>query len=357
MARTPLYDIQKQRGARFVDFGGWDMPVQFTGGIDEHTAVRTAVGLFDVSHMGEVRITGKDALRFAQELVTQDIEKLAAGEACYCVMCTESGGIVDDLIVYREASGDIFLVINAGTTPKDLAHINSVAKRFDVTVHDLSSDYALIAVQGPKSNALLEGLVKQIPHKRFSFVDTETHAGLPVRVARTGYTGELGVEIFVSPVSAEALFVAIEQAGAAHGLKLCGLGARDSLRLEKKLPLYGNDIDETTSPLEAGLGWVVKLDKASFVGRAALQQQKAEGVKRRWIGFKMRDNHIPRSGYPVLISGREVGKVTSGLMSPMLKIGIGCAYVPVEHAEVGRALEILIRDKPHTAEIVKTPFV
>jgi aminomethyltransferase len=356
MARTPLYEIQKERGARFVDFGGWDMPVQFTGGIDEHLAVRSAVGLFDVSHMGEVRIQGKDAMKLVQELVTQDIEKLAAGEAVYCVMCTESGGIVDDLIVYREVDG-IFLVINAGTTAKDLAHIHNVAQKFDVTVKDVSADHALIAVQGPKSNALLENLVKQIPQKRFSFVDTQTLEGIPVRVARTGYTGELGVEIFCAPEQARALFLAIEKAGAPHGLKLCGLGARDSLRLEKKMPLYGNDIDEKTTPIEAGLSWCVKLDKPSFLGKSVLEKQKAEGPKQKWVGFKMLDNHIARAGYAVHAGGKEVGRVTSGTQSPSLKVGIGCAYVPPETAVVGTKIEIIIRDKPHPAEVVKTPFL
>jgi len=355
--RTPLYEIQKQRGARFVDFGGWDMPVQFTGGIDEHMAVRNAVGLFDVSHMGEVRITGKDAMRFVQELVTQNIEKLEVGNAYYCVMCNADGGIVDDLIVYREPNDAIFLVINASTTEKDLAHMRELAKSFDVTLKDLSPELALIAVQGPKSNALLEGLVKQIPQKRFSFVDTETLSGLVVRVARTGYTGELGVEIFVAPDKAEQLFLEIEKAGAPHGLKLCGLGARDSLRLEKKLALYGNDLLDTTSPLEAGLGWVVKLDKASFVGKPALDAQKAAGVSRLWVGFKMRDNHIARAGYPVLIDGKEVGHVTSGTQSPQLKVGIGCVYVPVSQSAVGTKLEIIVRGAPHPAEIVKTPFI
>ncbi|MCC6811127.1 MAG: glycine cleavage system aminomethyltransferase GcvT [Deltaproteobacteria bacterium] len=356
--RTPLYEIQKQRGARFVDFGGWDMPVQFTGGIDEHMAVRTAVGLFDVSHMGEVRITGKDAIAFTQKLVTKDVEKLKAGDAVYTVMCTESGGIVDDLIVYREGEDSIFLVINAGTTPKDLAHMRKVAQGFAIDLKDLSADYALIAVQGPSSNRLLEGLVPQIPQKRFTFVDTQTKGGITVRVARTGYTGELGVEIACAPKDAERLFLEIEKAGAPVGLKLCGLGARDSLRLEKKLPLYGMDIDETTSPLEAGLDWVVKLEKPmDFVGKTVLAKQKRDGVTRKWVGFKMQSNQIPRHDYAVRIDGKDVGKVTSGLMSPNLRVGIGCAYLPAAQANVGQKIEIVVRDKPQPAEVVKTPFV
>jgi aminomethyltransferase len=356
--RTPLYEIQKQRGARFVDFGGWDMPVQFSGGIDEHNAVRQAVGLFDVSHMGEVRITGKDAVAFTQKLVTQNVEKLKPGDAVYTVMCLESGGIVDDLIVYREGPDAIFLVINAGTTPKDVAHMKRVAEGFQIELQDLSPEYALVAVQGPASNRLLEGLVKDIPVKRFTFVDTHTLSGLKVRVARTGYTGELGVEIACAPADAERLFLEIEKAGAPVGLKLCGLGARDSLRLEKKLPLYGMDIDETTTPLEAGLDWVVKLDKApDFNGKAALAQQKQRGVARKWVGFKMLSNLIPRHGYPVLVQGKEVSNVTSGLMSPMLRVGIGCAYLPAEHAVIGEKIEIVVRDKSQPAEVVKTPFV
>jgi aminomethyltransferase len=355
--RTPLYEIQKARGARFVDFGGWDMPVQFTGGIEEHLAVRNAVGVFDVSHMGEVRITGKDALRFVQELVTQDIEKVQIGNAVYCVMCNARGGIVDDLIVYKESGDSVFLIVNASTTPKDLAHMRSVARDFDVVITDLSPSYALIAVQGPKADAVLQALVKVVPEKRFSFVDTETLSGVAVRVARTGYTGEAGVEIALAPQHAEAVFLALEQAGAPHGLKLCGLGARDSLRLEKKLPLYGNDIDDTTSPLEAGLGWVVKLDKKSFVGKASLEAEKAAGLSRKWVGFRMKDAHIPRAGYPVLVDGKEVGKVTSGTQSPCLKVGIGCAYLPLAQAVAGQAIEVVVRGQPHPAEVVKTPFV
>lgn len=357
-ARTPLYEIQKQRGAKFVDFGGWDMPLQFTGNIDEHLAVRQAVGLFDVSHMGEVRLRGKDALRCVETLVTQNITKLSPGQAVYTVMCNTSGGIVDDLIVYREEGDSIFLVVNASTTAKDLAHIREVASRFSVQVDDLSADFALLAVQGPQANALLERLLKQLPGKRFTFVDTETLGGLRVRVARTGYTGEQGVEIFCAPADAQALWLAAEQAGAGLGVKPCGLAARDSLRLEKKLPLYGNDLDDTTSPLEAQLDWVVKLDKeVRCIGYEVLAAQKAEGVRRKWVGFKMGDNFIPRQGYPVLIGGKEVGKVSSGLSSPTLKLGIGCAYLPAELSAQGTALEVLVRGAPHPAVVCATPFV
>ena len=356
--RTPLYEAQKRRGGRMVEFAGWDMPVQFTGLIDEHMAVRTGVGLFDVSHMGEVRISGADALACVQKLVTQDISKLQAGDAVYCVMCHPSGGIVDDLIVYREAGDSVFLVINAGGIAKDVAHIRQVASAFkQATVDDLSDQYALIAVQGPKSDDVLARLLERSPDKRFSFVDTTTKDGLAVRVARTGYTGERGVEIFVAPAQAEALFEAILKAGEPSGLKLCGLGARDSLRLEKKMPLYGSDIDDDTSPLEAGLGWVVKLDKGDFVGRSVLERQKHEGVKRAWVGFKMLDHTIPRHEYAVLVEGREVAKVTSGTMSPVLKVGIGCAYLPAADAKVGRRIQVVVRGEPHDAEVVKTPFV
>lgn len=356
--RTPLYEAQKKRGGRMVEFAGWDMPVQFSGLIDEHTTVRTAVGMFDVSHMGEVRISGSDAMACVQMLVTQNIEKLTEGQAVYCVMCNEHGGIVDDLIVYRESDDSIFLVINAGGIAKDVAHIRKVASQFQHAVVDnLSDKFALLAVQGPKSDEVLARLLERAPEQRFTFVDTTTKAGIPVRVARTGYTGERGVEIFVAPAQAEALFEAIMVAGEPSGLKLCGLGARDSLRLEKKMALYGSDISDDTSPLEASLGWVVKFDKGDFVGRSVLEKQKAEGTKRQWVGFKMLDKAIPRHDYPVLVDGKEVGKVTSGTMSPTLKVGIGCAYLPTAQAKVGQKLQVVVRGEPHDAEVVKTPFL
>lgn len=362
--RTPLYEAQLRRSGRMVEFAGWQMPVQFSGLIDEHLTVRQAVGVFDVSHMGEVRISGTDALAAVQALVTHDISKLQAGQAVYCVMCHEHGGIVDDLIVYRESEHSIFLVINAGGIDKDVAHIRSVAAKFQHAVVDnLSDDFALVAVQGPKSDEVLERLVQKYPDKRFTFVDTVTKpvgkhpGGLPVRVARTGYTGERGVEIFVAPAQAEAFYEALMVAGEPSGCKPCGLGARDSLRLEKKMPLYGSDIDDHTSPLEAGLGWVVKFDKGDFVGRAALEAQKAAGLKRLWVGFKMLGKAIPRHGYPVWVDGQEVGVVTSGTMSPSLKVGLGCAYLPLAKSAVGQKLQIVVRGEKHDAEVVKTPFL
>lgn len=351
--RTGLYDIQKELGGRFVDFAGWDMPVQFSGVLDEHATVRERVGLFDVSHMGEVRITGPQAVAFTDYLVTQNVAKLTPGQAVYTVMCLPTGGIVDDLIVYREKES-VFLIVNASTTPKDLAHMREVAKGFDVEIHDLSADYALIAVQGPASDALLPEVVREVPGKRFTFVDTQTVDGAPVRVARTGYTGERGVEIAVAPHHADKLFRTLMDKGAPHGCKPCGLGARDSLRLEKKMPLYGNDIDETTTPLEAQLNWVVKLDKNDFVGRAALLAQPAA---RKWVGFTMLDKVIPRQHYEVRHAGARIGEVTSGTMSPVRRVGIGCAYVPAALAAVDTEIEIVVRGEPHPARVCDTPFV
>jgi aminomethyltransferase len=351
--RTALYEVQKELGGRFVDFAGWDMPVQFSGVLDEHATVRERVGLFDVSHMGEVRISGTQAVAFVDHLVTQNVRKLVPGQAVYTVMCLESGGIVDDLIVYREPEA-VFLIVNASTTAKDLAHMRLMAAGFDVAITDVSADYALIAVQGPASDALLPEVVREVPGKRFTFVDTQTWDGAPVRVARTGYTGERGVEIAVAPTHADALFRALMQKGERMGCKPCGLGARDSLRLEKKLPLYGNDIDETTTPLEAQLGWVVKMDKPDFVGRAALA---AAPVKRRWVGFTMEDRAIPRHGYEVRADHEVIGEVTSGTMSPVRRVGIGCAYVPLAHAAIGTPLQIIVRGEAHPARVCETPFL
>jgi len=360
--KTPFYDAFLARGGRFVDFSGWQMPVQFTGIIEEHMAVRQHVGLFDVSHMGEVRLSGPQAFLAAQALVARDLSKLKPNQACYTVMCQESGGIVDDLIVYLEHADSIFLVINAGTTAKDLAHIQQVCSTFkDVQVQDLSAQYALLALQGPQSDVLLSHVFHALPSRRFSFVDTTTiQDNIPVRIARTGYTGEKGVEIFIAPTQAMDVFLMLEQQALAvlgTPLKLCGLGARDSLRLEKKLALYGQDIDESTSPLEADLAWVVDLNKPHFVGQHALLKQAEQGLSRLWVGFKMQDKQIPRHGYAVEIQGQPVGVVTSGVMSPCLRVGIGCAYLPIDYAKIGQKIDIVVRQQRVLAEVVKTPFV
>ncbi len=356
--RTPLYDVQAKRGARFVPFAGWEMPVQFTGVIAEHQAVRSRVGVFDVSHMGEVTVRGKDALAAVQYLVTNDVSKLEDGKALYTVMCLPSGGIVDDLIVYREAPDSYFICINAGRKDADVAHMQQTLARFDCQFADRSDEWAQLAVQGPKALGLVSELagLDAKAMAPFTFKDT-TVGGVPgVRIARTGYTGEEGVELYVAPKDAEKLFLALEKAGEKHGLALCGLGCRDTLRLEMKYPLYGNDIDEEHNPLEAGLGWVVKLAKGDFQGKAALEAEKARGLRRKWVGFTMEGRGIPRHGYVIRKDGQDVGVVTSGTHSPSLDAPIGVGYVPTALSEPGSRFSIVIRDKEVPAVVVKTPF-
>jgi aminomethyltransferase len=358
LRRTPLYGVQAERGARFVPFAGWEMAVQFTGVIAEHEAVRKRVGMFDVSHMGEVTIRGKDALAAVQYLITNDASKLSAGKALYTVMCKESGGIIDDLIVYREAADSFFICINAGRRDVDFPHMQKTLARFDCQVVNRSDDYAQLAVQGPKALAVLGELtrVDVATMPSFTFTDATVGGVNDVRIARTGYTGEDGAELYVTPAGAEPLWRAIEKAGEKHGLAACGLGCRDTLRLEMKYPLFGNDIDEEHTPLEAGLGWVVKLDKPDFLGKAALALQKKQGVKQKLVGFTMQGRGIPRQGYVLRHGGKDVGVVTSGTHSPSLKEPIGVGYVPTALAELGSRIDVVIRDIAVPAIVVKTPF-
>lgn len=363
LKRTPLYAVQAENGGKFVPFAGWEMPVQFSGLMAEHQAVRTQVGLFDVSHMGEIIIEGPQAFDAVQFLITNDVAKLSDGKALYTVMCVENGGIVDDLIVYRENTQRFFICVNASRRADDFAHMRAVCKRFDCTVTDVSDEYAQLALQGPHAAALLAELVdasvqaKVAAMEAFSWLDAPV-AGLSwVRIARTGYTGEHGYELYARSSEGDALWRAIMRVGDKHGLLLCGLGCRDTLRLEMKYPLYGNDIDLEHNPLEAGLGWVVKFAKGDFVGKAALEAVKAQGVARKWVGFKMLDRGIPRHGYPIAVDGQEVGVVTSGTHSPSLGEPIGTGYVPAHLAALGSRFDVVIRNKAVLAEVVKTPFL
>lgn len=358
LKRTALYDIHAARGARFVSFAGFEMPVQYAGVIAEHTAVRENVGLFDVSHMGEVIVEGCDALVGLQRIVTNDLSKLQDGDALYTVMCHEDGGIVDDLIVYRESAERYFICVNASRREDDYNHMLENLHGLDCAAMDVSEDYAQIALQGPKAAQVLAAVsdIDLAAMKSFSWVDTAVGGIENVRVACTGYTGESGVEFYLAPSSARALWQALEAAGEAHGIASCGLGARDTLRLEMKYALYGNDIDEKTNPYEAGLGWVVKLKKGEFCGSSALADIKARGPKMKLVGFKMKSRGIPRPGYDVQFQGNVVGRVTSGTHSPSLGEAIGLAYVPAEMARVGSEFEILIRTKTVAAVVVKTPF-
>lgn len=356
LARTPFYERQAAAGARFVPFAGYEMAVQVSGVKAEHLAVRNEVGLFDVSHMGEVVIEGPGATAALQTLITNDVEKIADGRALYSVMCQEDGGIVDDLIVYRESPTRFFLVINASRRRDDIAHMQRVLADHDCSLDDQSEQWALLALQGPEAGAVLAGITELdlASLKAFHFIDGEVGGCSGVRVARTGYTGEDGFELYCPTDRAVALWDALFEARPT--LTVCGLGARDTLRLEMKFPLYGNDLDLAHNPYEAGLGWVVKLDKGDFVGRAALEAVKRAGPARKWVGFAMEGRGIPRQGYPIRVDD-ATGVVTSGTHSPTLGAPIGAGYVPTEHSAVGTAIEIEIRGKAVPARIVKTPFI
>jgi len=356
--RSPLYDRQAALGARFVPFAGWEMPVQYSGVTREHQAVRSAAGLFDVSHMGELFLEGPGAVAALDRLVSNSVADLAPGRALYTVCCNEAGTILDDLIVYRLAAERLLVVCNASNRGKISAH-------FERELHgrcryeDRSDAFALLALQGPRAAAILKAAgapasLTDLP----SFGVTEaTLGGLALMVARTGYTGEDGFELFCAMGDAGALWDRLMTSGEPEGLLAIGLGARDTLRLEAKLALYGNDIDETTNPFEAGLGWVVKLGKGPFIGSEALGRIKQQGVKRKLVGFETTERGIPRHGYPIVSpSGAPLGTVTSG--GPGLTVGknIGLGYVPSELAAIGTALGIEIRGKVVAAAVVNTPF-
>ncbi len=356
LKRTPFYQRHSALGARFVPFAGYEMAVQVSGVVAEHTAVRTEVGLFDVSHMGEVVIAGAEATAALQALITNDVEKLVAGQALYSVMCRDDGGIIDDLIVYRESESRYFLVINASRRDEDIAHMKAVLSGKDCTIDDQSEDWALLALQGPKAERVLAKLteIDLAGLESFHFSDGEVGGCSGVRVARTGYTGEDGFELYCPAAQSVALWDALFRAEPT--LTVCGLGARDTLRLEMKFPLYGNDLDLDHNPYEAGLGWVVKLAKGDFIGRAALEVVKKDGPKRKWVGFAMEGRGIPRQGYPIHV-GDGAGVVTSGTHSPTLGAPIGAGYVPTEHSKVDTEIEVEIRGKRVPARIVKTPFI
>ena len=357
LQRTPLHALHVARGAKMVDFGAWHMPLQYEGILAEHRAVREAVGIFDVSHMGEIDFTGPGALAAVQRLITNDAARLVDGRAMYTCVCYPDGGIVDDCIVYRRGAEDLRIVVNASNIAKDLAFFREQAGDLcEITNH--SDEVALIAVQGPRARALVSELggpaLMQVPS--FGFAGGRI-ADVEVVAARTGYTGEDGFELFVPAAGAPAVWQALLDAGAAP----IGLGARDTLRLEARLSLYGNDIDRTTSPLEAGLGWVVKLDKLSrnepFVGAEALAAQKAQGLTRSLVGFKVSDRNIARHGAEVVDdAGKVVGQVTSGGPAPTLGGAVGLAYVPLALAQPGTTLTISQRGRTFTAEVVKGPF-
>ena len=357
MRLTTLHDAHVRAGGRMVPFAGWHLPVQFRGVIEEHTAVRERVGIFDVSHMGEAAVRGSQALRFLQHVTCNDVARLQPGRAQYTAMTTPAGTFVDDLLIYQRAEGDYLLVINAANTPKDLDWLRSHAADYQVEVEDVSSGWAQIAVQGPLATEALQPLVDEAlaPIKYYRFIETAV-AGERCIVSRTGYTGELGFEIYSQAGAAEKIWKGLIEAGGDHGLQPIGLGARDTLRLEAKLALYGNDIDDTTSVVEADLGWIVKPNKGEFLGREVLANQLEEGVQRKLVGFQMLGRRIARHGYPVLHDGAAVGRVTSGTHSPTLGKAIGLAYLPSELCRPGVEFGVDIRGRSETAVVVPTPF-
>jgi aminomethyltransferase len=352
---TPLYSRHKALGAKVIDFGGWAMPVQYRGILAEHEAVRTRCGLFDVSHMGEIDFRGPRAQEAVQRLVTNDVSKIKDGGAQYTVVCRPTGGIVDDCIVYRHTADHYLIVVNASNIDKDFGWFAEQAGSL-CTVENISDQWGLLAVQGPKAVALVSSLsdepVDQLASFTWRFAKV---CGIQTSVARTGYTGEDGFELFVEADKAGDLWDALLARGKDAGLEPIGLGARDTLRLEARLCLYGNDIDEDHTPLEAGLAWVVK--GKGYIGEEALAKQKAEGVKRRLVGFVMKERGTGRHGYPILDgAGQRIGEVTSGAPGPTVGANIGMGWVPTAHSEPGTSLVVDCRGKPARAEIVKGPF-
>jgi aminomethyltransferase len=361
MKRTIFYDIHRQCDAKIVDFAGYEMPIQYAGILQEHNAVRKSVGVFDVSHMGEIEVRGTDALAFVNYVTTNDVTKLEKGKVQYSAMCNENGGIVDDLLVYH--CGDyIQLVVNAANKDKDFHWLQSLAKNFSsVELTDRSDEISLLAVQGKNSLATLQKIssvdLSQLKYYTFTFGKI---AGVKALISRTGYTGELGFEIYFrgNEKIAEQIWHALFEAGREFDIVPAGLAARDSLRLEMGFCLYGNDINQTTHPLEASLDWITKLSKKDFIGRDAMIIAKDAGIQRKLIGFIMNDAKVfPRAHYSIAANGEKIGEVTSGTVSPVLGKGIGMGYVPVAYATAGTHIEIIIRNVAEKALVTKPPFI
>jgi aminomethyltransferase len=361
LKRTPLNSAHRRLGGRMVEFGGWDMPVQYPAGtMTEHLRTRTHAGLFDVSHMGEIDVRGPDAIPFVNRLTSNDVTKLIDGQAQYSALTTPEGTVIDDLLVYRFAEDHLLLVVNAGTTEKDWDWIKSHHGDENVELQNVSADYCQIALQGPDALAILQTMtaVPLNEIKYYHFREGEVD-GVPAIVSRTGYTGEDGFEVYAAADKAEQIWNRLLEAGkfgAGDGVLPCGLAARYTLRLEAGMCLYGHEIDETTTLLEANLGWICKLNKGEFVGRERLAKQKEEGVKRKLVGFEVTDRGIARDGQDILIGGQRAGQVTSGSPAPFLKKNIGMAYVPVESAKEGGEIEIDVRGRLVGARIVPLPF-
>jgi aminomethyltransferase len=365
LQRTPLNNDHRALMARMVDFGGWDMPVQYSGVTLEHKAVRTAVGLFDVSHMGEVNVEGRGAVEFLQKMTTNDVAKMTVGQAQYSALLYPNGTVVDDIIVYRRGVDSFFLCVNASNATKDFAWLKEHAPKQGLVLENVSDSYGQIAVQGPRARELLQEIVdiRISDLKYYSFAEGKA-LGIPSLIARTGYTGELGFEIYLPASAASKIWNGLLEVGQKYGVLPCGLGARDTLRLEMGYLLYGNDMDDTTSALECGLGWITKFDKGDFIGREALVQQKNAGLMRKLVGFEMIDRAIGRHGYPVSFdvaaypaAPRDfVGTVTSGSPSPTLGRNIGMAYLPTSVATAGAEFFVEVRGEKQKARVAKKPF-
>ncbi|WP_144526706.1 glycine cleavage system aminomethyltransferase GcvT [Peribacillus simplex] len=359
LKRTPLFEVYREYGGKTIDFGGWELPVQFSGIKDEHEAVRTKAGLFDVSHMGEVDVKGPGSLSFLQKMLTNDISKLQLGGAQYTAMCYENGGTVDDLIVYKRAEDDYLLVVNAANTEKDFNWLQANLTE-DVQITNVSSDYTQLALQGPSAEKILQKLSGNTDLSEigfFKFKENVLINGISTLVSRTGYTGEDGFEIYSDSENGPALWKAIMEAGKEEGVQPIGLGARDTLRFEAKLPLYGQELSADITPMEAGIGFAVKVDKeVDFFGKAVLAEQKEKGAPRKLVGIEMIDRGIPRHGYKVYSGDKAIGEVTTGTQSPTLKKNVGLVLIDKEFSVLDAEVEVEIRSKRLKAVIIQTPF-
>jgi aminomethyltransferase len=357
--KTALYDTHVNCGGKIIDFAGWALPVQYEGIIPEHEAVRNNAGMFDVSHMGEVEVKGPQAAAFVQNLVTNDISTLVDNQVLYSLMCYPDGGVVDDLLIYKFNNEYFYLVINASNVDKDFQWMLDNKNGFDVELKNISAEVSEVALQGPKAQEILQKLTStNLDNIKFFFCDREVMIdGIKCLVSRTGYTGEDGFEIYTSNDKIAEVWNKIMEAGKNLGLKPCGLGCRDTLRFEATLPLYGNEIDKDITPLEAGLGMFVKLNKENFIGKEALVKQKEEGLKRKLVGFELIDKGIPRHGYEVMADGKIIGHVTTGYMSPTVKKSIGLALIDAAYTELETPIEIVIRSKPLKAKVISKKFL
>jgi len=355
---TALFASHEKYGGKVIDFAGWALPVQYKGIIPEHEAVRTAAGLFDVSHMGEVEVIGEDAFAFVQNLVTNDISVLEDNQVMYALMCYEDGGVVDDLLVYKFSKDYFYLVVNASNVDKDFQCMVSNKGEFNITLKNISREVSEVALQGPKSQEILQKLTDtNLDEVKFFYCKRDVLiSGVKCLISRTGYTGEDGFEIYSDNNNIASLWDKILEAGIEEGIMPCGLGCRDTLRFEATLPLYGNEISKDITPLEAGLGFFVKLNKERFIGKCALVKQKEEGLKRKLVGFEMKDKGIPRHGYEAAVNGEIIGFVTTGYYSPTLKKNIGLALIDAEYAEIGNCIHIIVRNKPLKAEVINKKF-